>query len=73
MSKELLDLLSQALATGQTQDLASHRRALVIAANNVTRATVWVDVATEAFTFDLPKIRQEIAREMQLTGQVREP
>ena len=68
-----LKSLDEALDTGQTQDLASHRRALVIAANNVTRATVWVDVAAEAFTFDLPKIRQEIAREMQLTGQVREP
>jgi hypothetical protein len=68
-----LKSLDEAIATGQMQDLASHRRALVIAANYVTRATVWVDVAAEAFTFDLPKIRQEIAREMQLTGQVREP
>ena len=64
--------LDEALTTGQTTDLASHRRALVIAANNVSRATVWVDVAAEAYTFDLPSARRGISREMELTGQVRE-
>jgi hypothetical protein len=68
-----LEGLDEALATGQTQDLSSHRRALVIAANNISRATVWVDVAAEAFTFDLPGARRVIAREMDLTGQVRKP
>jgi len=64
--------LDEALARGETQDLSSHRRALVIAANYVTRATVWVDVAAEAFTFDLPDARRDIAREMELAGQVRD-
>lgn len=68
-----LEGLDEALVAGPTQDLSSHRRALVIAANYVTRATGWVDVAAEAFTFNLPSARRGIEKEMELTGQVREP